>query len=664
MSEKSAEKIAVVGGGPAGSFFAIHVLREARRASRQIEVLIIEKKLTLNRQDGSGSYKGCNYGAGGISPRLNEIMDHIGLSIPRSVNRGEIIRIWIHGLWKNIPLKVPKGMTMSSVFRGSLPPKLREKQAGLDPFLMAKAVEEGARVLQGEALEIGYTDLGIPSVSVKLPSGEISIIQASFVAVSTGVNPDRGKDYGDSRLMRSIQEAIPGFAPAKLRKTFVFELEIGREILQKTLGREAYFIEYGTKSLPLEHIALVPKEEYLTVAAIGKYVDRANLPRENLKLIKGILGLPQLQKILPDISGRSAVCACRPMMSVGVAKKPFGDRLALIGDAVGSRLYKDGLYSAYLTASELARVILHEGMDQKTLEKSYGKTVKWLATDTRYGKLVFRMIRITFSTSILSRILYQTFATELKIREVNKRPLGEVLWKIASGTADYRNIFRSMFSFAVIRSVFVGGVLVTLRNLFIEILFGLKWAEYGRYPTVVLREKRDYIKNSISRALGKELDVSPDFERMYAIKIKAAREKIYEELGKFGDDRRSYLWLRFIHVTRIRGAPNEAQSIIRYQLKFLPMAVDLRLQRVMKDRLLLYTVAEKYANRGKLIFEIKPNENGNNRLVIYTAFDFKRGGSIVSKVFWWISRYLFPGFVHDVVWNHALCSIKEHAERH
>jgi len=24
---------------------------------------------------------------------------------------------------------------------------------------------------------------------------------------------------------------------------------------------------------------------------------------------------------------------------------------------------------------------------------------------------------------------------------------------------------------------------------------------------------------------------------------------------------------------------------------------------------------------------------------------------------------LFPGFVHDVVWNHALCTIKEDVER-
>ena len=192
----------------------------------------------------------------------------------------------------------------------------------------------------------------------------------------------------------------------------------------------------------MEHIALVPKGEYLTVAAIGKHIDKAVLPKETLKVIKRILELPQLERILPDIASCPVACACSPMMTVSVARNPYADRLAIIGDAVGSRLYKDGLYAAYLTASRLAHIVLREGTDKKTLARMYGKTVKWLSWDNRFGKLVFRLMQLTFSNPLLSRILYQTFATELKIRDKSKRPLGEVLWKIASGTADYREILR------------------------------------------------------------------------------------------------------------------------------------------------------------------------------------------------------------------------------
>jgi hypothetical protein len=495
-----------------------------------------------------------------------------------------------------------------------------------------------------------------------MASGEELTIQASFVAVSIGVNVARDKNYRDSMIIRSIQRINRDFIPAKLRNTIVFELEVGRDYLRKNLDGEIYFIEYGTKTLPLEHVALIPKGNYLTVAVIGGFVDKASHPKDTLKLIKSILELPQLEKIIPDIAAFPVACSCSPMITVGVAKNPYADRLALLGDIVGSRLYKDGLYSAYLMASSLAKIVLREGIDKRTLGRSYGKTIKWLSLDNRFGKQVFCMIRFTFRSALLSRIFYQTFATEMKIKDASKRPLGEVLWKIASGSSDYKQIFKDMFSFRVLRSAFVGGVLMTLRNIFIEFLFGLKWGEYGRYPTVILKEKRDYIKGSISLTSGMALDESPDFERMYAIKIKASRERIFEELGKFGDDQRSYLWLRFIKIKRISGVPNESESVIRYKLKFPPLELDMQLKRVIPARILFYEVSERFVDKGKLIFETKPTEDGNSRLVIYTAFSFKKGRSIGSKIFWRLSRLIFPAFIHDIVWNHALCSIKEKSE--
>jgi hypothetical protein len=59
-------------------------------------------------------------------------------------------------------------------------------------------------------------------------------------------------------------------------------------------------------------------------------------------------------RILPGIEGAPIACACIPRMTVTTAKSPFGDRFAIIGDAVGSRLNKDGLFSAHVTASLLA----------------------------------------------------------------------------------------------------------------------------------------------------------------------------------------------------------------------------------------------------------------------------------------------------------------------
>lgn len=48
---------------------------------------------------------------------------------------------------------------------------------------------------------------------------------------------------------------------------------------------------------------------------------------------------------------------------------------------------------------------------------------------------------------------------------------------------------------------------------------------------------------------------------------------------------------------------------------------------------------------------------------IYASFDYKKGHRFASRVLWGVVRVLFPEFVHDVVWNHALCEIKEAVER-
>jgi hypothetical protein len=68
-------------------------------------------------------------------------------------------------------------------------------------------------------------------------------------------------------------------------------------------------------------------------------------------------------------------------------------------------------------------------------------------------------------------------------------------------------------------------------------------------------------------------------------------------------------------------------------------------------------------DHAQLIFNVTPTKDGNRRLSIYTAFDYKRGKGLASRMMWKSARIFFPEFVHDVVWNHALCTIKEEVER-
>jgi hypothetical protein len=551
---------------------------------------------------------------------------------------------------------------MYSVFRGSLPGRRSGSPAGFDGFLLGAAVKEGASILYGEVQTISYARSGMPSLNVSTQSGEQVSLDANFVAIAAGINAHCGHDYRDDPLIASLKRVNPWFVPARTRKTFIFELDVGEDYLQRHLSREIYFIEYGSRRFNLEHAALIPKGRFLTVALIGKCIDEADLPRQGRQIAHDFLTLPQIDRIFPGMATAPISCACAPRMTVTTAGSPFVDRCAIIGDAVGSRLNKDGLYSAYATAAQLAETVLAEGTDKQALAMGYGKTIRWLAADNRFGQMVFGLSRVAFTQPLVSRIVYQAFATECKVREERSRPLSKVLWKIASGTADYREVLRDMCGYGVLRSILVGAA-VTLRNLAFEGLFGLKWGDYGRYPTVVLREKREVLKGELASSLGEELGGSSDFERMYTIKIRGSEQEIMEDLAEFGQPAARFANLRLVNIRQIHGVPNQVGSVIRYRIPFFRLSSEMHLIKRVGFETLLYQVDERLVEDGKLIFNMAPTKDGNHRLAIYTSFKYKKGKGIVSRLIWDGVRLLFPEFVHDIVWNHALCTIKEDVER-
>jgi hypothetical protein len=276
------------------------------------------------------------------------------------------------------------------VFRGALPTRRGGSPAGFDAFLLAEAVKAGARILHGEVQTVAYAPSGMASLTVRMPSGERLSLEAGFVAIATGIKSPLF-DHRDDALMASLRRLNPRFVPAKSRKTLICELDVGEDYLERNLRRETYFIEYGSKHLALEHTALIPKGRFLTIAMIGKCIDQAILPRDGQQIVHDFLRLPQIERILPGIRAAPFACACVPHMTVATARCPVGDRLAVIGDAVGARLNKDGLYSAYVTASRLAQVVLQDGIDRQSLARAYGKTIQWLADDENVPSSAVRL---------------------------------------------------------------------------------------------------------------------------------------------------------------------------------------------------------------------------------------------------------------------------------
>lgn len=659
--------VVVVGGGPAGAFFAIRLLRRARQAGRKLEVLILEKKKAPQFYQAApcgACREGCNYCAGGISPKLAELLKENGLELPGDIVMSRAESLTVHGDWKSVELPVPRDKEMLFVFRGSRPRDRQGRYENFDSYLLGRAVEEGAEVVTGEVHDLAWSSEGRPVVSYRVQEGLASSIrrrQADLVVVAAGVNQAPGMDLPDNALFQALARMIPGFRPPRVRKALIGEVQADEQMLRLMAG-EVHFAQYGSKDLHIEMSSLIPKRNWLTVALLGRSVDEAK-PSEYASIIERFVQLPHIRRLLPWKARLGLGCVCHPNMTVGVARNPFGQRIAVIGDMVVARLYKDGILSAFVTATALADCALEMGVDRGSLKRGYGPVVRALRRDNRWGAVVFFLNRLTFSHPLLSRVFYQAVVTERKSKPRANRHLAEVLWRIASGDDSYGRVLRTMFHPATLWLIFVGGLLVTIRNALTECLFGLDWRGVGRYPTGVPREELEAKRQELW-ATGRAMAPwrAPQFERMYTIKVLADPAEVIEQLGQFGESRRRYFNPRLIRVHRVAGRANVPGSIIRYDVFLKPLSFSVVLEQVVENRRLVYRVGEGFAQGGILVFDIVPKDTGVCLLSIYVAFDFPKGQDALTRLAWWAFGRSFPAFVHDVLWNHALCELKSVVE--
>ena len=446
-------RIAVIGGGPAGAFFSLHLLKRARELHRHVEVTIFERRRAPDVHapgcHGEG-WKGCNYCAGGLSPKLIDSLKALRIEVPESVIQSRVRSITIQGFWKNIELEVPPGREMLTVYRGSRPDKRVDRCENFDSFLLDQALKAGARLIAGEVSDVRRA--GPAKVNLRYSiDGHPAVLEADLAIFAAGINEQPGVPVERSPMLQSLQRLLPDFVPPRVRPALIFELE-AKPDLPSNLADAIHFVEYGSKTLLLEMCSLVPKRRYITVVLVGPSVDALSGNTETHHIIEEFLRLPQVRKLLPRGLQMHPACACRPHMILESARNPFGDRVAAVGDVVTARLYKDGILSAHRTARALADAIWERGIDARSLREGYEPTVRKFRADNRIASLVFLIHRVLFSSAVLSRILYQAVITERKETPSRQRQLEKILWRIASGDDDYREIFRSLVHPATLSS--------------------------------------------------------------------------------------------------------------------------------------------------------------------------------------------------------------------
>ena len=406
-------RVAVIGGGPAGSFVSYFLLEMAERNGLELDVEIFEP-----RDFSCVAPKGCNMCGGIISETLVQNLAAEGINLPSTIVQRGIESYMLHMDIGSVRIETPlQEKRIGSVYRGAGPRDLKTSKWGsFDHHLEQLTVAKGAHVTRERVVEVSLDD-GRPKIAVK--GGQPQSYDLLVVAV--GVN---------SAALKLFTGNGQSYRPPESTKTFITEYYLGEETIEKTLGDSMHVFLLNIPRL--EFAAIIPKGDYASVCLLGKSIDK--------QLVQSFLDSPQVKACMPDDwSSDPRSCQCSPKISIGTAIRPYADRLVFVGDCGVTRLYKDGIGAAYRTAKACATTAVFEGISEADFRRHYWPVCRSISTDNSIGKLSFAVTRQIQKWRFARRALLRMTEKEQKMTG-RRREMSQVLWDMFTGSAPYRDI--------------------------------------------------------------------------------------------------------------------------------------------------------------------------------------------------------------------------------
>lgn len=422
-------RVAVVGGGPAGSFFAYFLLRMAATLDLKLQVEIYEPRFFTH-----GGPAGCNHCGGIVSESLVQLLATEGLNLPPEVVQRGIDSYMLHTDVGSVRIDPPlQEKRIAALYRGNGPRNAEPLSVhGFDRYLQDQAAGQGATIQRKLVTGIDWEG---DRPTLVCASGERETFD--LVAVATGIN---------SHLLDRVSDARPSYKPPAASKTFICEFQLGQETIEKCLGPSMHVF---LLDLPrLEFAALIPKGDFVTMALLGDEIDEA--------LVEGFLSAPEVRACFPEERVPDTVCHCFPRINVRAARRPFADRMVVIGDGGVARLYKDGIGSAYRTAKAAARTAVYQGISAQSFQAHFWPACRAIDVDNQLGRIVFTVSGLIQKFRLTRRALIRMVWSE-QLRAGGPRRMSGVMWDVFTGSAPYREIL-----VRTLHPAFLGGLLWNL----------------------------------------------------------------------------------------------------------------------------------------------------------------------------------------------------------
>jgi flavin-dependent dehydrogenase len=424
---ESGSRVAVVGGGPAGSLFTYFLLEFADRIGLELAVDMYEP-----RDFSKPGPAGCNMCGGIISETLVQNLAAEGISLPDTVVQRGIDSYVLHMDVGTVRIETPlHEKRIAAVHRGGGPRDIKvPKWESFDHHLQKLAVDRGANVVRQRVDDVTWND-GRPQI--KSPDGTAQ--PYDLLAAAVGVN---------SPALKLFQAMDVGYEAPEAVKTFISEYYFGEEVISSALGTAMHVFLLNIPRL--EFAAIVPKGDYVSICLLGEEIDK--------ELVQAFLESPEVTECMPvDWKPQERSCFCSPRINVKGSSRPFADRLVFIGDCGVTRLYKDGIGAAYRTAKAAATTAIFKGIGAESFRKHYLPACTAIRKDNALGKVIFAVTRAVQKRRYARRALLRMTEREQR-RRGDPKLMSRVLWDTFTGSAPYREIFMR-----TLRPTFLGGLL-------------------------------------------------------------------------------------------------------------------------------------------------------------------------------------------------------------
>lgn len=402
LQEISHPKVGIVGGGPGGSFAALHFLKLAQEEGIFPHILIFEP-----RDFAKPGPESCNRCAGILSSRLMKGLGQLGLELPPRIIQSELHSYALHLDHEVIQIVQPDpSRRIASVYRSAGPRLLHGKPlAGLDGYLLTQACLRGAHHIPHRVEHI--TREGKPIIQTAKKEHEVD-----FLILATGVNshaplsPRFGYQPPETTLMAQDEILRPASWPAD-RVNIYFKQPPG--------------LKFGV---------IIPKDDYLNISLLGKGMNRDS--------VQEFIHAQDLRDELA-YSQSSSLCGCNPRIAVGPAHGYYGDRWVAVGDAAVSRLYKDGIGSAFYTAKKAVQVALNSGISKRAFKKQYEPYCQHIHRDNRFGKWLFSFWEFMLQKPLLLKAWTRALQAE-KDQSAKTQAHIRIVWGMFTGDEPYRDL--------------------------------------------------------------------------------------------------------------------------------------------------------------------------------------------------------------------------------